>query len=154
MEGKVILTAVQKICSELDWQSKVQIVKEHHLVICPIKNDEIFIGVLFVISANPQKVNFYINFRKRVNEQKHYQMGEALHRINSKMLSGCFELDFECHEIRFRDYILFPQSKNLNSNIKELVANALKVSIFHCSIIDLINSGLGPTEAIDALIKV
>src|SRR5262245_31586576 len=98
--------AVERICGELGWQTRIESTSERTLLICPLPSDTHFAGVLFVISSVARRLMMYVAYRAKASSEYWNAMYEATTSINSGLLGGCLELDPERGEVRYRDGLL------------------------------------------------
>jgi hypothetical protein len=145
--------AVEVICSELGWKTRVQSTGERTLIICPLPNDDHFSGVFFVISNIAMRLVMYVAYREKASSEHWTAMSETVTRINSGLLGGCLELDADQGEIRYRDGLLLAASEVNAELLRVLVATTLRGALDYHSVVEAVAAGRSPAQALASIEK-
>ncbi|MES2734070.1 MAG: YbjN domain-containing protein [Bacteroidota bacterium] len=148
MNELALRQALEKICSDLGWQVHIQPMDSYTLVICPLPNDAHFSGVLFAMSSTAQRLIMYVAYRAKASQKRWEAMSELITRINFGLLGGCFEMDSEQGEVRYRDGLLLITPKVEIKLLKALVATTLRDAMTYHPVIESVAAGHSPTQAI------
>jgi hypothetical protein len=126
---------VETICAELEWKTQTRTDEDKTLIICPLQGSAHFMGALFVISEDAQRLAIYLSYRIKTSSKKHKQLIEELNGINFGMLGGCLEFDSDSGEIRYRDSMLTAVEKIDLGLFQAFVASSLENALELYSVI-------------------
>jgi|GEM_PF-2517058 len=146
-------SAVEQICLELGWETRVQSTGEYTLIICPLPDDKHFSGVFFTVSSIAKRLVIYVAYREKASSKYWNAMCEAVTRINSGLLGGCLELDVEHGEVRYRDGLLLAMSEVNIELLRTLVATALRDALGYYPVVEAIAAGQSPAKAVASIEK-
>ena len=96
----------QVIQSELDnLDLKYDSDKDGNVIVFSINMDNSTGSIKVVIQLMEQRYLVYALLNNRVKKAKLPAMSEFLHRVNSGLINGNFELDYATGEIRYKSYM-------------------------------------------------
>jgi hypothetical protein len=90
-------------------------------------------------------------FPSKAPVKRHAACAELFVRINYSLKHGCFELDFEGGEIRFRTSVCCPSS-NLTAELVEhlVLSNLCVVDHFYVAIMEVLYGNVSPKSALES----
>jgi len=141
MNESALLLVIEQISKDLGWEKTVQVESEYTIILCPLKDDIHFDGVLFVISAPASRLVMYVSYRAKVSPKYWNAMSKTITQINSGLLGGCLEMNTDHGEVRYRDGILIVSDNVEVKLVQALVATTLRDAMNYSSSIESVAKG-------------
>jgi hypothetical protein len=104
---------------------------------------------LAVAEEEGENIAFLSYFPSRAPANQRVASAELLTRINLDLKHGCFELDFESGDIRFRTSLSLTPDEVTPAMLERLVfMNLFTVDHYYGAIMKVLHAGLSPQEAL------
>lgn len=141
MNESALLGLIEQICQDLGWKKNIQLMSGNTIVLCPLKDDIHFDGVLFVISAPVGRLVMYVSYRTKVSAKYRTVMAKTITQINSGLLGGCLEMNTNLGEVRYRDGIFIVADNVDLKLLQTLVATTLRDAMNYSDSIESVIKG-------------
>ena len=104
----------------------------------------------FVLDTDAPLLAVYVTLGLPGAERHTDSLAKAVARANYGLLPGCFELDLESGETRFRSVLFLPSEEVGTHEVAQLLANALVIAKTYVPAFErIVRSGADPVEAVD-----
>lgn len=144
MNESALLQIIEQISKDLGWEKTVQVMNKSTIILCPLRDDIHFDGVLFVISTPASRLVMYVSYRAKVSPKYRTAMSKTITQINSGLLGGCLEMNSDHGEVRYRDGILIVSDNVEVKLVQALVATTLRDAMNYSSSIESVAKGNSP----------
>jgi hypothetical protein len=144
-----VAAAVEAVCAELKAKGEFQFVGSGRwLRNLPI-SEELVAGTAFVLDEDWPLLVLYVVLELPKPGARQSALVEAIARANYGLLPGCFEIDFDTGEVRFRSVMMLQPTKVNPKGIAQMLSDGLQATkIFAPALRKVVKSGRDPAEAI------
>ena len=114
--------------------------------------DEDVLHAAFVLDSDAPLLAVYVLLRMPDNDRRRDALAKGMTRANYGLLPGCFELDFDTGEARYRSVLALTTLKITARDVAQLLSDALLTAkAYGAALRSIVGSGADPIRAIDEL---
>lgn len=146
-----VVSAVEKVCAEFDSKETFRFIGGKKWIRdVKIELDDHVRQMAFVIDIERSLLAAYVVLRLSDVSNKLTEILLAIARINFGLLPGCFEIDLESGEVRFRSELTVQGGKTTIKAVAQLLSGALLMTRMYAPAFQkIIESDADPLETID-----
>lgn len=105
-----------------------------------------------IVDEDGARFVFYLLLAAPIPTNKRTAVMELITRVNLDMLAGCFELDLESGELRFRTYFDYTGISLAKASIEHTIRGALEaVNIYYPALDKVVRRNQKPRAVIEAI---
>lgn len=113
--------------------------------------DEDVLHAVLILDADAPLLAVYVILRGLDNARHRDALAKGMTRANYGLLPGCFELDFDTGEARYRSVLSVVSPKIAAHDVAQLLSGALLTAKAYAPALRKIAKGADPIQAIDAI---
>jgi len=148
-----VVKAVEEVCSEFESKEVFhQLDSKRWIRNIKVALDEQINQIAFVLDVESSILAVYVIFSIPDSRKKMLEFLTAISRANFGRLNGCFEIDFDTGETRFRNSLNLRDNKANTREIAQLLSEALlMIRTYAPAFQRIIESDADPLETIDKI---
>ena len=148
-----VVRAVEEVCSELSPEGSFRPIGDERWVRnVEVVWDEPVELVAFLLDADGPLLAVYVVLRLPCAVDHGDALAKAIARANYGLLPGCFELDLDTGETRYRSVLELPSGETDTQTVAQLLSRALQMAETYAPAFKrIVESGADPLAAVDEI---
>jgi hypothetical protein len=151
----VVLAAVDAVCAEFQAREGFRPFDESHWIRdVSIINDDDVAHVAFMLEVEPALLSVYVALQMPDAKDCVNNLAQAVALANFGLRPGCFELDMDSGDIRYRCTLILSSLEISERNVAQLLADGLQMARTYASAFQkIVLLNVSPTAAISEVEK-
>jgi hypothetical protein len=147
-----IVESVEAICAEFDSKEDFRLLEPARWIRDVNVADDDILHVAFLLDTDARLLAAYVILRLPNASRFGESLAKALARANYGLLPGCFEIDLDTGETRYRSTLNLVSDEITTREVAQLLRDALMMARTYAPAFQkIVESGADPLQAIDEI---